>query len=111
MTVCLCCEAVDSRKGINGLAALIEQTLERDPFSEQLFVFRNRARDQLRLFDQAETDAEAPGGEAQDNDTAELVRHRRHNRGRKPLRALPRVAVIHGLAQTEWTCPHWPAPS
>ncbi|WP_370552026.1 IS66 family insertion sequence element accessory protein TnpB, partial [Haliea sp. E1-2-M8] len=33
---------IDFRKGINGLAVLVEQALELNPFSEQLFVFCNR---------------------------------------------------------------------
>ena len=32
--VYLCRDIVDFRKGINGLAILVEQTLRRDPFSE-----------------------------------------------------------------------------
>jgi transposase len=47
--VYLCREAVDFRKGINGLAALVEEALGLDPFSEQLFVFCNRARDRVRI--------------------------------------------------------------
>jgi len=47
--VYLCREAVDFRKGINGLAALVEESLELNPFSEQLFVFCNRARDRVRI--------------------------------------------------------------
>lgn len=45
----LCREAVDFRKGINGLAILVETVLDRDPFSEQLFVFCNRARNRVRI--------------------------------------------------------------
>jgi len=33
----LCREVVDFRKGINGLAVLVEEVLQHDPFSEQLF--------------------------------------------------------------------------
>lgn len=47
--VYLCREAVDFRKGINGLAALVEDELGLDPFSEQLFVFCNRRRDRVRI--------------------------------------------------------------
>jgi transposase len=47
--VYLCREAVDFRKGINGLAALVEERLELDPLSEQLFVFCNRARNRVRI--------------------------------------------------------------
>lgn len=49
VAVYLCREAVDFRKGINGLAALVEGMLEQDPFSEQLFVFCNRARNRVRI--------------------------------------------------------------
>jgi len=47
--VYLCREAVDFRKGINGLAALVEEALALDPFSEQLFVFCNRSRNRVRI--------------------------------------------------------------
>ena len=39
--VYLCRDIVDFRKGINGLAVLVEDALQHDPFSEQLFVFCN----------------------------------------------------------------------
>ena len=42
--VYLCRDIVDLRKGINGLAVLVEQALQLDPFSEQLFVFCNRIK-------------------------------------------------------------------
>ena len=47
--VYLCREVVDFRKGMNGLAALVEDTLQEDPFSEQLYVFCNRRRDRVRI--------------------------------------------------------------
>jgi transposase len=47
--VYLCREAVDFRKGINGLAALVEAVLEHNPFGEQLFVFCNRSRNRVRI--------------------------------------------------------------
>jgi transposase len=47
--VYLCRDVVDFRKGINGLAVLVEETLKRNPFSEQLFVFCNRRRDRVRI--------------------------------------------------------------
>ena len=40
-------DAVDFRKGINGLAILVEQALQRDSFSEQLFC--NRKRDRIKI--------------------------------------------------------------
>jgi transposase len=42
-------DAVDGRKHINGLAALVEQGLGRDPLSGAVFVFSNRRRDRVRL--------------------------------------------------------------
>jgi transposase len=47
--VYVCMEIVDFRKGMNSLAVLIEAELEYNPFSEKLFVFRNRNRKQIRI--------------------------------------------------------------
>jgi len=47
--VYLCRNAVDFRKGINGLSTLVESTLELNPFSDQLFVFTNRSRDKVKI--------------------------------------------------------------
>ncbi len=40
--------AVDMRKQLQGLALLVEQELERDPFSRHLFVFCNRKRNLIK---------------------------------------------------------------
>lgn len=37
------------RKGLNSLAALCENQLEQDPFSQHLFVFRGRRDDSLKI--------------------------------------------------------------
>lgn len=42
-------EAVDFRKSINGLAALVEQALMLDAFAAALFVFRNRRCDRVKI--------------------------------------------------------------
>ena len=42
-------DAVDFRKGINGLSVLVEDTLCLDPFSEHLFVFCNRRRNRVKI--------------------------------------------------------------
>jgi transposase len=42
-------EAVDFRKSINGLAALVEQALGLDPFAAALYVFANRRRDRVKI--------------------------------------------------------------
>ena len=41
--------ATDMRKQIDGLAALVQDVLEQDPFSDCLFVFCNRTRDKLKI--------------------------------------------------------------
>lgn len=41
--------ATDMRKQIDGLAALVEDVLEQDPFSACLFVFCNGTRDKLKI--------------------------------------------------------------
>ncbi|NOR51859.1 MAG: IS66 family insertion sequence element accessory protein TnpB [Gammaproteobacteria bacterium] len=45
----LCIQPVDFRKGINGLAILVEEQLELSPFSEHLFVFTNRLKDKVKI--------------------------------------------------------------
>jgi transposase len=47
--VFLCTRPVDFRKGIVGLATLVESALEMNPFSERLFVFTNRHRTQIKV--------------------------------------------------------------
>ena len=42
-------EAVDFRKSINGLAALVEQGLGLDPFAAALYVFGNRRRNRVKI--------------------------------------------------------------
>lgn len=39
----------DLRKSIDGLAALVQEGLQLDPFSPCLFVFCNRGRDKLKM--------------------------------------------------------------
>ncbi|MCF7995879.1 MAG: IS66 family insertion sequence element accessory protein TnpB [Chromatiaceae bacterium] len=47
--VYLAAGATDMRKQIDGLAALVVDVLEADPFSDRLFVFCNRSRDKLKI--------------------------------------------------------------
>lgn len=47
--VYLCREVVDFRKGINGLALIVEQSLALNPFEETLFVFCNRQRNKIKI--------------------------------------------------------------
>ncbi|WP_306415778.1 IS66 family insertion sequence element accessory protein TnpB [Anoxybacteroides voinovskiense] len=41
--------STDLRKSIDGLAAIVQETFQLDPFSSSLFVFCNRGRDKLKI--------------------------------------------------------------
>lgn len=45
----VCVEPVDGRKSFDGLAALVSTQLRRDPLSGDLFVFKNRRGDRLKI--------------------------------------------------------------
>lgn len=45
----IACGATDMRKGFDGLAAIVQVQLAEDPFSGQLFVFRGRRGDRVKL--------------------------------------------------------------
>ena len=47
--VWLAAGATDMRKGFDGLAALVQTQLSEDPYSGQLFVFRGRAGDRIKI--------------------------------------------------------------
>jgi len=47
--VYLAAAPTDMRKSIDGLAALVQQSFELDPFSPCLFVFCNRQRDKVKI--------------------------------------------------------------
>ncbi|QDF65450.1 IS66 family insertion sequence element accessory protein TnpB [Shewanella sp. SNU WT4] len=47
-SVYLCADAVDFRKSINGLAALVEAELELSVLNGALFVFCNKGHDKLK---------------------------------------------------------------
>ena len=42
-------DAIDFRKSINGLSALVEQGIGRDPFAAAVYVFCNRRCDRIKL--------------------------------------------------------------
>jgi len=42
-------QAVDMRKGFPGLCALVEETLQKDPFSGHLFVFVGKAKGRVKI--------------------------------------------------------------
>jgi transposase len=39
----------DLRKGLDGLAVMVEQVLDQDPFSGHMFVFRGRRADLIKI--------------------------------------------------------------
>ncbi|RCJ10008.1 transposase [Cupriavidus necator] len=41
--------AVDFRLGINGLVALVEQSMQLDPFASAVYAFHNRRRNRIKL--------------------------------------------------------------
>ena len=45
----LCREPVDFRKGAEGLAALVRETMKSDPFSGAVYVFRAKRADRVKL--------------------------------------------------------------
>ena len=47
--VYLACGSTDLRKSIDGLAVLVKEGFDLDPFSPSLFVFCNRKRDKLKI--------------------------------------------------------------
>jgi transposase len=47
--VWLACGHTDMRRGFDGLAALVQQTHNLDPFSGQLFAFRGRCGDLIKV--------------------------------------------------------------
>lgn len=42
-------QPVDFRKSIDGLSAIVEQSMQLNPFSKQLFVFTNRRRNRVKI--------------------------------------------------------------
>ncbi len=47
--ICLVAGVTDMRKGFDGLAAVVQQRLARNPFGGQLFVFRGRRGDRIKV--------------------------------------------------------------
>lgn len=42
-------DAIDFRKSINGLAAIVEQSMQLDPFAAAVYVFSNQRRDRIKM--------------------------------------------------------------
>jgi transposase len=49
MRILVAVETVDFRKGIDGLVGVCRRTLQMDPFSGYLFVFRNRGGTSIKI--------------------------------------------------------------
>jgi transposase len=47
--VLLAARPVDFRKGIDGLAALVQQALRTDPFQGDVFIFRPKRADRVKI--------------------------------------------------------------
>ena len=47
--ILLAAQPVDFRKGMDGLAALVQQALRADPFQGDVFIFRARRSDRVKL--------------------------------------------------------------
>jgi transposase len=49
LRVLLATRPVDFRKGVDGLAAVVQEQLGKDPFSGVIYVFRSRRADRIKL--------------------------------------------------------------
>ena len=49
MRILLATRPVDFRKGLDGLAALVQQALRADPFAGEVFIFRAKRADRVKL--------------------------------------------------------------
>ena len=49
MRILLAAQPVDFRKGMDGLAALVQQALQADPFAGDVFIFRPKRADRVKI--------------------------------------------------------------
>jgi transposase len=49
LKVVLATQPIDFRKGVNGLVALVADALKADPYCGDVFVFRSKRKDRLKL--------------------------------------------------------------
>lgn len=49
LRILIASKPVDFRKGINGLAALVSTTLGANPYSGDVYIFRSKRRDRLKI--------------------------------------------------------------
>ena len=57
MHILLATQTVDFRKGIDGLAAVCRNILDKDPFNGYLFVFANKTKHQLKYLSMTARDS------------------------------------------------------
>ena len=49
MQIFVCTQPTDMRRSFDGLSGMVRHVLSQDPLSGALFLFRNRARDRLKI--------------------------------------------------------------
>jgi transposase len=49
LKVVVCSQPIDFRRGINGLSALVAEALAEDPYCGNVFIFRSKRKDRLKL--------------------------------------------------------------
>ncbi|MGN6543641.1 MAG: IS66 family insertion sequence element accessory protein TnpB, partial [Aureliella sp.] len=49
LKVFICTEPTDMRRSFDGLSGMVQSVLNADPLSGHLFLFRNRARDSIKI--------------------------------------------------------------
>lgn len=49
LKVFICTEPTDMRRSFDGLSGMVQSVLKADPLSGHLFLFRNRARDSIKI--------------------------------------------------------------
>lgn len=47
--VLVCTEAIDMRKGADGLVGMVRELLKEEPLSRKLFVFQSKRRDRVKI--------------------------------------------------------------
>ena len=47
--ILLCTEAIDMRKGADGLAGIVREVLNAEPLSRKLFVFQGKRKDRVKI--------------------------------------------------------------
>ena len=107
--VYLCCGHTDMRKSINGLMTLVQHSFSLDPFSEALFVFCNRNREQtdlnqLYLFNKAEQSSVLTALEPEITDVKAHYKKKTRLTTDKLPEDLPVEIIEHELPEENCVC-------